>query len=889
MTSKNLLNSSIHLRFLAVALLPLLLITFALNIYTIDARKTDLTKSLNTSGEMASDYLATVSDFALYSRNIPLLSTTAQTVIRLPDVTGIAYLDKNHDLIFTSGKFPDLALPSFVNQDSVEQHNFLFFKKPVYLSGIEFTDYQEETPELATNPELIGWVIVVIDQSPLLEKQQEIITTSLWLSIIGFAIATILTYLLSLMLIAPIRQLTMTIKKMASGDLHSRAKTGTTDELAILANGINQLAESVTEGKINLEDRIRVATHQLQDTLADLKKKNLELETAREDAETADQAKSGFLARMSHELRTPITSIQGFVRLLEASSLPESDRHYCQIIDQAALHLLTLIDDILAFSKLQSDTVVLANQPIDLAECTEQVVALFAPQAQRKGLELIIDYAPELPLYRIGDSIRIQQILSNLIANAIKFCDEGGVYIYLKTNHKQEVILEVQDTGIGILGEAQDQLFNAFSQADTSISRLYGGTGLGLSIVKSLVELMTGKINLSSSPGKGSCFKITLPLSLQNAQPNWKIEPIKVVLTGCHDPVKNAVVHSLQRFGIEDITLVEKEELLNAITTLEANDRVMLCPPAQLPKDLNIAEFMLSVRAATPAKLILMATQFNFYQQFNAKQRAELQPVTFLASPPPLSELQRTLSKQTTDKPSAITVMADTQLLDGVNILIAEDNQFTRLLLDTLLSRLGAYCTLTSNGNEALAACQLDHFDLFLADIHMPIKNGIETIQALRESNNFNADIPTLAVTADILQQEEQALFKAGANGLLIKPLDEQELLEKICEQLNITPPQESLLQKPLLTDSSSNDISVEVFQQEVRILLDGARSSFESGNTAELREQIHQLLGIAGVFQLDALEVLVKRLHKQVKTDQLEDITELINDIEVEISTTNF
>lgn len=884
MTSKNLLNSSIHLRFLAVALLPLLLITFALNVYTIDARKTDLTKSLNTSGEMASDYLATVSDFALYSRNLPLLSTTAQTVVRLPDVTGIAYLDKKHDLIFSSGEFPELVLPSFINSETVEQHNFLLFKKPIYLTGVEFTDYQEESPELAPNAELIGWVIVVIDQSPLLEKQQEIITTSLWLSVLGFAIATILTYLLSLMLIAPIRQLTMTIKKMAGGDLSSRAKTGTTDELAILANGINQLAESVTEGKLNLEDRIRVATHQLQETLADLKKKNFELEIAREDAETADQAKSDFLARMSHELRTPITSIQGFVRLLEASSLPENDRHYCQIIDQAALHLLTLIDDILAFSKLQSDTVELTNQPIDLAECTEQVVALFAPQAQRKGLELMIDYAPELSLHRIGDSIRIQQILSNLIANAIKFCDEGGVYIFLKANAKQDIIFEVQDTGIGILDEAQDQLFNAFAQADTSISRLYGGTGLGLSIVKSLVDLMGGEINLSSSPGKGSCFKITLPLPLAEAQPNWHVEPIKVVLNGCHDTVKNAVVHSLQRFGINDITLTEKEDLLNAITTLQKDDRVILCPPANLPKDLNIPDFMLSVRAATPAKLILMATQFNFYQQFNAKQRAELQPITFLASPPPLSELQRAISKQVNDKPSSIKVMADTQLLDGVNILIAEDNQFTRLLLDTLLSKLGAYCTLTSNGNEALAACQLDHFDLFLADIHMPMKNGIETIQALRASNNFNADIPTLAVTADILQQEEQALFEAGANGLLIKPLDEQELLKKICEQLNIVPPQE-----PLMADNTSNDISVEVFQQEVRVLLDGARSSFESDDTAELREQIHQLLGIAGVFQLEELELLVKQLHKQVKMNQLDDVTKLIDDIETEINVTSF
>ena len=196
MKSKYLLKNSIHLRFLAVALLPLLLITFALSLYTIDARKNDLTINLNTSGEMASDYLATVSDFALYSRNLSLLATTAKAVIRIPDVTAVAYTNQNHELIFSSKNFPKISSFSFVTLQATQQHNFLFFKKPIYLSGIEFTDYLEETSDLAQDTELIGWVIVVIDQSLLLEKQQDIINTSLWLAAAGFAIATILTYLL---------------------------------------------------------------------------------------------------------------------------------------------------------------------------------------------------------------------------------------------------------------------------------------------------------------------------------------------------------------------------------------------------------------------------------------------------------------------------------------------------------------------------------------------------------------------------------------------------------------------------------------------------------------------------------------------------------------------
>lgn len=885
MINKGLFNSSIHLRFLAVALLPLLLITFVLSFYIIDVRKKDLTTSLNTTGEMASDYLATISDFALYSQNLPLLKTISQSVVRLADVNGVAYFDPSYNLILHSEDYPTLAFPAFTYGEEIrEQGGFLYFKKPIYLSGIEFTDYQEENPDLLPNTELVGWVIVVIDQSSLQQKQQEIIATSSSLAAIGFAIATILTYLLSLMLIKPIHRLTATIKQMASGNLKVRASSGTHDELNILANGINQLAESVLEGKLTLEDRIRVATRQLHETLADLKKKNLELDTARLDAETANQSKSDFLARMSHELRTPITSIQGFVRLLDTASLPESDRHYCQIIDQAAFHLLTLIDDILAFSKLQSNTVELTLQSFDLAECTEQVVALFAPQTQHKGLDLVIDYAPELQLQRVGDAIRIQQILSNLIANSIKFCEEGGVYLTLKTNGQQAVIFEVRDTGIGILDEAQDQLFNAFSQADTSISRIYGGTGLGLSIVKSLVELMDGQINLTSAYGQGACFEITLPLPLATPQPDIKLEPCRVVIADCHPPATKAVLHALQRFGVKNVQVTDKDNLIRTIQNLAPDDQVILCPPTVPSYDLDIPSLAMKIRGSTPAKLVLIATQFNLYQQFNAKQRAELNPITFLPSPPPLSELRRALMKRGSDSVGNALSTPDTHLLDGVNILIAEDNQFTRLLLDTLLSKLGAYCTLTSNGIEALSACQQDDFDLFLVDIHMPKKNGIETIEALRKSNNHNTNIPAIAVTADILQQEEQALFDVGANGLLIKPLNEQELLQTICEQLNLPAPQESME-----NTMASNDISIDVFRQEVQDLLKQTQKHLNAGCTPELKENIHQLLGIAGVFKLKGLEAKVKQLHGLVKTSKLEGVAELIDEIYSEVKNTDF
>ena len=531
----------------------------------------------------------------------------------------------------------------------------------------------------------------------------------------------------------------------------------------------------------------------------------------------------------------------------------------------------------------------LSIQPINLAECTEQVVSLFAPQAQRKGLDLVIDYAPEIPLKRMGDCLRLRQILSNLVANAIKFCEEGGVYISLKTNERQDVIFEVRDTGIGIADEAQDQLFNAFSQADTSISRLYGGTGLGLSIVKSLVELMAGTIELDSAPGAGSCFQIKLPLPLAKEQTDWFIGTKQVVLSNCQQPVAKAVVHALERFGITDVLIADQNNLFENIAELTTEDFVILCPATLPTHNVNIPEFILRVRAATSAKLILIATQYNLYQQFDAKQHAALHPIIFLASPPPLSELHQALNRDESSSLNKNKSPSDTNILDGVNILVAEDNQFTRLLLDTLLSKLGAYCTLTSNGEEALTACLQDQFDLFLVDVHMPKKNGIETIQTLRQSKNPNSQIPSLAVTADILQQEEKALFAAGANDLLMKPLDEEELLQKICQHLKLSLPQESIPISGTITNSESSDISAQMFRQEVQALLKAAREYLATDCIPELRENIHQLLGIAGVFKLTELENRVRQLHECVKANQLDEVVELIDQVGHEVENVDF
>src|SRR5690606_30736884 len=326
-----------------------------------------------------------------------------------------------------------------------------------------------------------------------------------------------------------ITAMTRTVRELEQGNLYTQLETRSNDELAILAQGINHLAMTVAESRQNLQRKVFDATHRLQSILDDLQQKNQELDIARQEAEAANQAKSDFLAQMSHELRTPITAIQGFVRLLGDSKLDSAEKRYCEIIQQASLQLLQLIDDILDITRLQSNGIVLETSVFNLTDCIETPISLMAPTAHQKGLELILDIAPDVPQALIGDTLRVRQIVYNLVSNAIKFTTSGEVVVQVQTrgsdHNTARLAISVIDTGIGIPEKQRALIFEPFSQADNSISRRFGGSGLGLTIVRNLVMLMGGTISLDSMAGKGSTFSVELPLPVaalhQHAQSRY--------------------------------------------------------------------------------------------------------------------------------------------------------------------------------------------------------------------------------------------------------------------------------------------------------------------------------------------------------------------------------
>lgn len=858
-------TQTLHGRLLLATAVPPLLMTVLLTANSVWDRHSSIRSLLYGTGNSATAYLARTADFALYSGNKTLLSSLAASTAQISTIRGVAFLDAEYTVITASRHFPlpDNLLAFPPTSFPVELAGHLYFLQPVLLTDIQVDDYSA----LSGNPadkEPIGWVMVALDLSSSLAERREVLASSIAIAAVVMLTAFILTYILSRSVIAPIRQLTQTVSLMERGDLTARVEATTRDELASLAHGINHLARSVGRSQQELEHRIYQATVRLQDAMKDLQAKNLALENATREAETANQAKSDFLARMSHELRTPLTSIQGFVRLLEKSSLVPSEKYYCSIIDQAATQLLHLIDDILEFARIQDASAKLESGPFNLVDCVENPLQLLAPTAHDKGVELILDIAPDVPTDFIGDAVRVRQILSNLVANAIKFTADGFVHVAITVDAWSAQIatvkIQVKDTGIGIPEEKQQHIFEAFIQADTSISRRFGGTGLGLAIVKTYVELMGGTIALDSTEEVGTKITVLLPLSRQQpGEPPW-LNPWDIAVYDPDHLSRLALQHTLQRFISRVAVFGALDELEKYLSSgrcqaVVVGNNVVASTEASL-------DTMTTIRGFSRIPMIAISSLEKLHQIIGQEQAVTaLQPVTFLSKPAGVNELHSALVQMVNDGGvSDPGPLPDTHKpLTDVDVLVAEDNNFSRLLLQTLLERVGCDCLAVANGEEAIRATANRKFDALLIDVHMPGIDGIEAVRRIRRSDNPNSGAPIIALTADILQHEEERMREAGANELLLKPIDENRLIQTLI----------SLIGKPAQPLPDLREVGQAIpkalFVTEVDSLVKGARKAFEQEQPEDLREIVHQLLGIAGVFKLPALEAAVRDLHHHI------------------------
>ncbi|HAT1881767.1 TPA: response regulator [Legionella pneumophila] len=792
-----------------------------------------------------------------------------------PDFTG-DYIESKQINPFTINFIAPITIPKFNLYSSTE------FKEP-------------STPKVFQADDILGWLSIDIDTQSLPIKRYQMLIVTIFITLFGLLMGLTIHYFLSKRIYMPIARLRRSMKQILSNEFETEIRVSSPGELGIIEKGCAHLQRQYLNTVRDLNHHIEIATADLQQSLELLEEKNIELSLEKKKTEEKSRQKSEFIANMSHEIRTPMNGVIGFTNVLLESKLDPLQLDYVKTIKSSAQDLLSIINDILDFSKIDAGKLNLDCIPIDIRGCIDEVLSLASPNAHKKGIDLIPITDINVPKMVLGDPLRIKQIISNLVTNAVKFTDHG--YVLIRTKIEQEtdkdytLLFAITDTGIGISPEDQTKLFTAFNQADTSITRRYGGSGLGLVICKKLCEEMHGRISLTSEINKGSTFSARIKVEKLIAyeiekNQTHRFAHLKIICFDDNPLHLEAIGNGLGFWGIEAIRVDSFNKLSRTLTK---------------HKDCRIAFINVNQGCERQAaELIAKHKQIPFVliSKWPINDFAALGARGFLYKPISIQKLQDLIESIANENQ---TEKSTNQELDTLreqlrflhpDLLIAEDNPVNKMLLTSLLNN-NTNITTVDDGEMAVAACEDKKFDMILLDLQMPKLNGLEAAKMIRQKSLMNKHSPIVLITASSSDLSSIDMKKSGVDFCFQKPIDEKQLLIQILRIVDKT--KHAAIDWQLCVQKvSGNQALAEEFLAKFIEELYKNREEFiqlmHQKNVKGLADLAHKLHGACCFCGVPILQKRVAQLEKLARrtanADNLsEAFTDLIQSIDAVIS----
>ncbi|HAT9535872.1 TPA: response regulator [Legionella pneumophila subsp. pneumophila] len=857
----------------------------------------DLKQHMSRLGEAYIRQLLPAAQYAMLRNDYRTLQGLINASTINPEVKALAFYNADGRLIAYRGGKHSIHKPfnppdytgDYIESKQINPFTINFIA-PITIPKFNLyssTEFKElSTPKIFQADDILGWLSIDIDTQSLLIKRYQMLIVTIFITLFGLLMGLTIHYFLSKRIYMPIARLRRSMKQILSNEFETEIRVSSPGELGIIEKGCAHLQRQYLNTVRDLNHHIEIATADLQQSLELLEEKNIELSLEKKKTEEKSRQKSEFIANMNHEIRTPMNGVIGFTNVLLESKLDPLQLDYVKTIKSSAQDLLSIINDILDFSKIDAGKLNLDCIPLDIRGCIDEVLSLASPNAHKKGIDLIPITDINVPKMVLGDPLRIKQIISNLVTNAVKFTDHG--YVLIRTKIEQEtdkdytLLFAITDTGIGISPEDQTKLFTAFNQADTSITRRYGGSGLGLVICKKLCEEMHGRISLTSEINKGSTFSARIKVEKLVAyeiekNQTHRFAHLKIICFDDNPLHLEAIGNGLGFWGIEAIRVDSFNKLSRTLTK---------------HKDCKIAFINVNQGCERQAaELIAKHEQIPFVliSKWPINDFAALGARGFLYKPISIQKLQDLIESIANENQ---TEKNTNQELDTLReqlrflhpeILIAEDNPVNKMLLTSLLNN-NANITTVDDGEMAVTACEDKKFDMILLDLHMPKLNGLEAAKMIRQKSLMNKPSPIVIITASSSDLSSIDMKKSGVDFCFQKPIDEKQLLIQILRIVDKTKHAAIDWQLCVQKVSGNQALAEEFLAKFIEELYKNREEFIElmhQKNVKGLADLAHKLHGACCFCGVPILQKRVAQLEKLARrTANADNLTEAFTDL---------